>query len=151
MSNKEHVEFCLRGLREMLGTSYNIVWDAYSYHKSWWLQREHVNKAFRDCWSESTDKIYENMDKMKKAIATHINVEQLHQIGEELCNIASTFSKAADEFYSNEDCWNPRLPQYLTKVKGHEFTCTEFIRMKTSLVASNLAYYGGVLIQRVQA
>lgn len=44
----------------------------------------------------------------------------------------------ADECYKHEDCWNPTLDQEITRVIGHTFTITEWMRVQAEFIDKSM-------------
>ena len=104
--------------------------------------KEKIEKAMKISMSELDkidmghtidDFVYEDMNQIYNFIAD--DDRELIQA------VIDTAKKIAKELYAHEDCWNMRLPSAHTKVIGHDFTYTEWLRIQFNEYAKRLEIY----------
>lgn len=131
-------------LREDMSKAWNKCWDGHQYHKSWWgdADRKELEDAFHMVYDFDSEDykytVYDNLhniiEDIEKAIIEHDN-QSLYNIAKVMQEQAVVIKSFADTCYKYEDGWNPRLPKDFTKVMGHEYTCTEWVRQRTEFLA----------------
>ena len=89
------------------------------------------------CWLRNND-LETPFLKLRTAFIEMRNFWEALGITEDLpqkVNDISAKSKfLADECYKHEDCWNPTLDQEITRVIGHTFTITEWMRVQAEVI-----------------
>lgn len=135
-------------LRNEMSTEWNKCWGGHQYHRSWWgdENRKELEDAFHKVYDFDSedykktvyDTLHSLVPDMVKAIVEH-DRQGLYNIAKVMQEQAVTIKAFADACYTYEDGWNPRLPKDFTKVIGHEYTCTEWIRQRTEFLADTVA------------
>lgn len=133
----------LVGMHNSFANSYNKVWNAYQYTRGWWeekgVQREIINDSFLLCWNTAAELFQQYESDIHK---NQTDIKRLNNIGEDLIQLSQCYINSAKQLYTYESCWNPRLPHDITKVLGHDYTCTEFIRQQTQMCGESLNSFG---------
>lgn len=142
---KDMMQDQLNGLHTTLALSFNRAWDAYDYNRTWWRDAG-LDDLFHNVWSKGIDE----MQQAKMLAEQHINdgnINELHNDALLLKSLGRKFDEAAKRFYAHESCWNPQLPQTMTRVLGHTYTNTEWVRQQAWHLSGSLSAVGDNLLE----
>lgn len=115
---------------ECNNTAYKRLWAGYE-KMSCWLRNNNLETPFL---------------KLRTAFVELRDEWEIHGVTSDLngkaYDVAAKAKMFADECYKHEDGWNPTLDQEITKVLGHTYTITEWMRVQSEHVTS---YMDGIL------
>lgn len=93
------------------------------------------------CWLRNND-LETHFLKLRTAFIEMRNFWEALGITEDLPkkvnDISAKAKFLADECYKHEDCWNPTLDQEITRVIGHTFTITEWMRVQAEFIDKSM-------------
>lgn len=104
------------------------IWKAYELQVQW-LRSRGLEKPLNDMRYAFVDVYY------------YLENEGIHDKLLQLvkdCREKAMFF--ADESYKQEDCWNPTLDRSVTKVLGHTYTITEWLRQQAEFMAQDMKH-----------
>lgn len=93
------------------------------------------------CWLRNND-LETPFLKLRTAFIEMRNFWEVLGITEDLPKKVNDISAKAKflayECYKHEDCWNPTLDQEITRVIGHTFTITEWMRVQAEFIDKSM-------------
>ena len=111
-------------------TAYKRLWAGYD-KMSCWLRNNDIEKPFL---------------KLRTSFMELRDEWEIHGVTKDLSgmayDVAAKAKMLADECYKHEDGWNPTLDRKITKVLGHTYTITEWMRVQAEQIIS---YMDGIM------
>lgn len=132
----EIIDHQINSIHDCVAVHYNRTWDAYNASRFWW-EEAGLKRLFENVWGKGIDLTMQCRDSLREAF-NNDDKELLGLAANDLNSIGSRFQDTARRIYAYEDCWNPRLPQSLTKVLGHTYTCSEYVTQQTQMLGDSL-------------